>query len=973
MRFLDDDLLPQVKQAFSQYQASDRTAVQTELDEAIAQASTLGVDPDTVPKVVELRAKLEESGVDIAALESEVFSHLYSFFRRYYHEGDFLSLRRYKEGVYAIPYDGEEVKLHWANADQYYIKSSEYLRDYTFKLPSGKRVHFKLVEASTEQDNNKAASGKERRFILCDQEPLVTENGELTIRFDYRPDNEKRKQKELSADAEKIVLESDGFDEWTRALSVAAPTEANPNRTLLAKHLRDYTARNTFDYFIHKDLGGFLRRELDFYIKNEVMHLDDIENQTVPRVEQYLSKIKALRMIAHKIIAFLEQLENFQKKLWLKKKFVIETNYCVTLDRVPEELYEQITKSDAQREEWVKLFAIDEIEADLAGGVVYSEPLTTEFLKANPFLVLDTQFFDDAFRDKMLSSIETLDAQTQGLLIHGDNFHAIFLLCSTYRERVACLYLDPPFNTSEETFVYKNNYKHSSWLSMIDSRANASRTLLAQNGVAIHAIDDEELYNLKSCLDGVYRDTSFLGTVVIQNNPRGRTINEFFATSHEYFLAYSRNIEYARIHSLALTDEQRADFGLSDAESPYRLLPFRRSGGLSTPAERPNSEYAIYYNKESGRIDIEPFDGAAKIMPVDGSGRRRVWRQTRPSLMKAVGRGDIVIRQRGDGYSVSMKDRIKDGRKAKTIWYDSKYDASSHGTILLRHILGDRNLFSFPKSFHTVIDTLRCAIGDASDSTVLDYFAGSGTTGHAVIDLNRDDGGERKYILVEMGEYFESVTKPRIQKVIYSKDWKDGKPVSREGSSHMFKYTRLESYEDALNNLSLKRTDEQQALLDDLPEVREEYMLSYMLDVESRGSASLLDVTAFDDPYAYKMNIARGDETKAVNVDLVETFNYLIGLTVKHIDHIRGVRVINGTSPSGERVLVLWRKVAETDNDALDKWFTKQGYNSQDMEYDLIYVNGDNNLENLRREDHTWKVRLIEEDFHRLMFDVEDV
>lgn len=191
--------------------------------------------------------------------------------------------------------------------------------------------------------------------------------------------------------------------------------------------------------------------------------------------------------------------------------------------------------------------------------------------------------------------------------------------------------------------------------------------------------------------------------------------------------------------------------------------------------------------------------------------------------------------------------------------------------------------------------------------------------------------------------------------------------------SQLVKCIRLESYEDALNNLTLKRADGQQALLDDLPEVREEYMLSYMLDVESRGSASLLDVTAFDDPYAYKMNIARGDETKAVNVDLVETFNYLIGLTVKHIDHIRGVRVISGTSPSGERVLVLWRKVAETDNDALDKWFTKQGYNSQDMEYDLIYVNGDNNLENLRREDHTWKVRLIEEDFHRLMFDVEDV
>jgi adenine-specific DNA-methyltransferase len=124
------------------------------------------------------------------------------------------------------------------------------------------------------------------------------------------------------------------LDSLRQELSSLRPTEKNPNRTLLEKHLADYTARNTFDYFIHKDLGGFLRRELDFYIKNEVVHLDDIENETAPRVEQYLAKVKAIRRIAHKIIDFLAQLENFQKKLWLKKKFVVETQYCVTLDRI---------------------------------------------------------------------------------------------------------------------------------------------------------------------------------------------------------------------------------------------------------------------------------------------------------------------------------------------------------------------------------------------------------------------------------------------------------------------------------------------------------------------------------------------------------------------------------------------------------------------------------------------------------------
>jgi adenine-specific DNA-methyltransferase len=223
------------------------------------------------------------------------------------------------------------------------------------------------------------------------------------------------------------------------------------------------------------------------------------------------------------------------------------------------------------------------------------------------------------------------------------------------------------------------------------------------------------------------------------------------------------------------------------------------------------------------------------------------------------------------------------------------------------------------------------------------------------------------------------VLKPRIKKVIHAREWKDGKPVERIGSSHAFKYIRLESYEDALNNLELKRTDQQQTLLDADPDMREQYILSYVLDVESRGSQSLLNIEAFRNPDEYKLRVERNGETQLVNVDLVETFNWLLGLTVKHLDVIplrkgdRGVRVVDGTNPAGERVLVLWRDLDEMDNDALDQWFQRQGYSTRDLEYDLVYVNGDNNLENLRRPDQTWKVRLIEEEFHRLMFDVKDV
>ena len=712
------------------------------------------------------------------------------------------------------------------------------------------------------------------------------------------------------------------------------------------------------------------------------MHLDDVESETAPRVERYLSKIKAIRRIAHKIIDFLAQIENFQKKLWLKKKFVVETQYCITLDRIfaienkkaRDWLVAQIVKNDVQQEEWIQIFAIDEIDRDLTRHG-FSKPLSFEFLKANPFLVVDTQYFDGSFRDRLIASIHALDSRLDGVLIQGDNFHAIQLLQATYRNNIQCLYLDPPFNTSEEAFTYKNSYKHSSWLSMMCSRVESSLALLSSSGIVLVAIDDEEAFNLKQLLDSLLGAQHFLGTVVVQSNPRGRTINTFFATSHEYYLVYAKNASEASISNLVLTPEQAAEFKYKDDVSKHRLLPFRRSGGLSTPEERPNSEYPIYYDPKANRIDVKAFPRAVKIMPLDSSSSRRVWRQTKPSLIAAVQRGDIVIKQSGDQFTVYMKDRIKEGRKPKTIWADSKYDASSHGTILLHQILGRRKLFSYPKSFYSTLDALRCGIAGTEDATVLDYFAGSGTTGHAVIELNKTNDARRKYVLVEMGEYFDTVLVPRIKKVVYSKDWKDGKPMSRKGTSQMFKYIRLESYEDALNNLELKRTGPQQAVLKQQSSFREDYILRYMLDVEARESASLLNMGRFEDPFSYKLNIATRSvgETRPATMDLVETFNYLLGLRVKTLGDVRSVRVVTGTTPQREHTLIIWRKTKELDSDSLDAWFRKQGYNTKDQDFDVIYVNGDNNLESLRKPDQTWKVRLIEEEFRRLMFDVQDM
>ncbi len=1008
-QFLDKDLLPQVKAAFAQYRPADKAAIEKELAKLVAGIEAAGMNPDDSPKVKELRTRLDEEAVDLEALEAEVYDHLYSFFRRYYSEGDFLSKRVYKPGVYAIPYEGEEVKLHWANADQYYIKTSEYLRDYAFRLrPDSEknpmRVHFRLVDAvEGEHGNVKEAAGKERRFKLATEKPLAVENGELVIRFTYEPDPDK--QKELNAEAEAAVLAVGdvALANWLQALAekhVRGDGTAS-EATRLRVHLDRYTARNTFDYFIHKDLGGFLRRELDFYIKNEVMHLDDIENEMAPRVEQYLSKIKVIRRIAGKIIDFLTQLEDFQKKLWLKKKFVVETSYCIRLGCIPETFYPEIAANDAQREEWVGLCTIDEINQDLA-TVGYSVPLTPDFLKANSTLVVDTRHFDNDFSMRLLESIGEIDEQTDGVLFHSDNFQALSLMHTLQYERIKCVYIDPPYNIGGDGFVYKDNYQHSSWLTMLSNRLHLLSSFLPQDAVIFVSIDDGEQANLRKAMEAVFGESNFIANIVWQKKYAPQNDAQWLSDDHDFLVMFAVSKSQWFPNKLPRTETQDSAYTNpdNDPRGPWKGGDYTCNKSAD---ERPNLYYSITH----------PFSGE-KILP----SRTRVWAYSEEEHNRNVQDNRLYWGREGRARVPAYKRFLceMNGRVPQTLW---PYKEVGHNQDAFREVraIQPASNFSAPKP-STLI---RRAIQIGSDP-VVDFYAGSGTTGHAVINLNREDGGRRKFILVEMADYFDTVLLPRLKKVTYTPEWKDGKPKrlpspeESERSPRIMKVVRLESYEDTLNNLELRRTETQQGLLDFASaqgpdKLKEQYILRYLLDVETRGSQSLLNVAAFTDPTGYQLKVKRpgSDESREVNVDLLETFNWLIGLTVRHIaapqtftadcerdgegrlrikDRLTPktggpwwFRTVTGTTPDGRKTLVIWRKRPggdtaegiETDNLILDEWFTRQGYSSKDSEFDLIYVNGGNNLENLKAPDDTWKVRLIEEDFFRLMFEMEEV
>lgn len=515
--------LPQMVQEtlvpFAQGSKEEIRAQMTQIEESVAaMGMTVDVLPDTAPmkqKYVQLKKQLAE-GADLSALETDVYSALYSFFNRYYEDGDFISKRRYKEGVYAIPYEGEEVKLYWANQDQYYIKTSENFKDYTFVF-DGITVHFRLVDATTEQNNNKESKDSKRTFMLFTEDeenyPGIktfeydVEAREIVIRFVYDiPEDKKRKYAEENYDAiQKWILSL--RDAELIALLAPIPTgKGKETTTLLEKHLKGYVAKNTFDYFIHKDLRGFLTRELDFFIKSEVMHLEDLDSGSEARVETYLAKVKAIKRVGKIIIDFLAQIEDFQKKLWLKKKFVVETNWCITLDKIDESFWAEIIANKVQIDEWIDMYAIDEAEG-------WSNPPTVDFLRQNQNLIVDTKHFSNTFKYALLESIPNLDEQTDGLMINGDNYHALNFLQSRYSASIDVAYIDPPYNTDASEILYKNNYKHSSFLTMMDNRltmAYYSYKYFYSDGYG----KDYRIYNLQGTVDPEQKHLYLVGCLL---------------------------------------------------------------------------------------------------------------------------------------------------------------------------------------------------------------------------------------------------------------------------------------------------------------------------------------------------------------------------------------------------------------------------------------------------------------------------
>lgn len=535
------------------------------------------------------------------------------------------------------------------------------------------------------------------------------------------------------------------------------------------------------------------------------------------------------------------------------------------------------------------------------------------------------------------------------------------------------VYIDPPYNTGDDGFVYKDNYKESCWLSLIDDRISLARSLMAKDATISSSIDDEELGLLQTILDRQFGKPNRLPLVTIKRGSvtGHKVINPGVVRISEFLISYAMDKDSWAGNDIYSERERdsRYDTFIVDYErsvDKWALCSLLDAFASSERVEKKKLRVLLGDAYESRIVEFVSANAERVVQLVTvnlaGVGKDfveavRLSGQSSNRVLRFARKGHSDVFLLGGKKLIFYKDKlvIIGGRKvtaerASDIWVDVlPNDLHNEGGVELKK--GKK-----PEALLSRVIEMSSVDGD----WVLDFFGGSGTTAAAAQKMGR------RWIVIECSNYFDSKTLRRTKNTL----WGEQRGISRNFSwtgGGMVKYQRLESYEDSLNALSLDRTSSQAALIDANRSIRESYVLNYMLDMEAR--ASLLNLKCFDDPFNLKITVLRGDEVQSVKVDLVETFNYLLGLRVQTMRRLKGVYEVTGTTPDGDRALILWRSVIEVNNDALDEWFRKQTYNSRDMEFDIIYVNGDNNIENLRRSGETWKVRLTEEAFLSLMFD----
>lgn len=962
-----------------------------------------------------LQATVQSPGGIQQKLRDQIYNHLLGFFGMYYEHGDF-GYKSRSRTLYQVPYeadyDGADTLFHWKHKGSLYIKTANAFNAIKFKFRD-KTLEFRLEtneqsqNEDTAQNNNKDQNVKHYQLHRIEQDA----EGTWRILFNFAEKSTPKHeiyariyqevfgetdlskylvfQKEKTKNGKKTVETEGVFNDLTddydkvqsgalkglSALRIKKETAAKNAETnfprgakLFDKDKNQFTdptladlyeldhKLNAFyighdaDYFIHQDLHGFLTREKERYVKNYLFA--DLESIFNGRLDNSTIIVaKAFDRIATRIIGFLSAIEEFQKDVFTRKKKVVESEYCATLDLVPADLHPQILENTDQIAEWQALFGLT--------------VKTAQDLSEHPTLTVDTRHFrqpdgSNPFKDALLNSLDDLDAHTGGLLINSENYQALNLLQEKYRERVKCVYIDPPYNTGGDGFFYKDVFRHSSWLSMIFDRLKLTHPLLNDAGVLYSSIDANERAHLEQALNIIFGLENRVEEVIWAQNSN-KNQSPTFSTNHEYVSVYSKNLTTVKqdfrmfrevkpglIEIKELLDELNPTYPsiksieaalrdlykkhreeIEDEENDewkgiynYNRAEYRDANGnmvAETEAKNVEAKIWVWTEGDASMPQVKADSQKSEFRDPD-SPEFRFYRPVHPvtgkpcSLPKrgwvwpydAHGNQKNWFKKLADDNRIAWGETEEKVPRVKKFLNEVETNVAkslvmdfTDGERQLSNVFGKTRSFSNPKP--TTLISRFVGQSNVQNSFCIDYFAGSGTTGHAVLNLNKQDGGGRKYILVEMGAYFDTVTKPRIRKVIYSQNWKEGKPQDRDGTCrHLLKYLVLEQYEDVLDHIEAAA-----------PTSPERLPLQYIYRPDLNRLDDTLDLSR-----PFHNRIRYGKPSRTGFVDVPDTYHFLMGYHLRSFKTLaengRTYRVAHTT---GE-VLVVWRDIRANEDDA---------------------------------------------------------
>jgi adenine-specific DNA-methyltransferase len=922
--------------------------------------------------------------VSLGHLEAQLYNYLLNFFELYYQNGDFGYNSRASNAFkvpYEADYDGSDTLFHWKHKDSYYIKTGASFPEVKLDV-LGQKVVFRLQAGgdegaeATAQNNNKESDIKQYRLAGIAQESSADSSNTWVLRFTLA------KASTPKAEVYQQLWQA-AFAGVTHAPADIAPylLEGNENKSVfndlgkdhdkaeggqikginqlrlsqdkyfeaIAKHpafralgsngdkrvetlKQDVTAQalyaidkalNRFyvgqdaDYFIHKDLHGFLTREKDRFIKNVIF--SDLDTLLARQVEPATLIIaRGFNAVAARIIEFLDVLETFQRNLFTLKKKVVDTHWLISVGKIDAAFYPRIIANPRLIDYWASEFkcAVTSIE-DVA---------------AHPTLVVDTSLFSNTAEreliEEIIGSFDRLDEQTDGLLIHSENWQALNLLQDKFRERIQCIYIDPPYNTGGDGFLYKDSFRHSSWASMIEDRLALAKGFLGQTGVLFASIDDKERLQLERLLAEAFGAGNRVEELIwAQNSNKNKSPT--YSTNHEYIEVFAKNLEtvkaipamfrepkpgYAEI--MELVERLNPDYPtITDIESEISRLFEQHKREVKEELEEQGVEFDKIldpwkglYNYNRAEYRDQNGDYVDELSARSSLAKIWIWRESDTSMpqvkqdsQKAEFRDPLHLAfrfyeprhpetnntsphpkrgwawpyERMEGQTSCFVELERDKRivwgknekkipQIKRFLHEAETNVSksvvldySDGEKDLTNITGKTRTFASPKPV-SLINRLVEQSTSAGD-WVMDFFAGSGTTVHAVLQLET----KRRFVISEMGEHFDTILKPRIARVMYSAHWKAGHPGAANRHRHIIKVQRLEQYEDVIANLDTAWNDS--TLPEGIP-------VSYLFRPEQNRTQLSLNLKR---PFDNRLRVGRAREEQAI--DLLESWAYLQG------------------------------------------------------------------------------------------------